>query len=159
MTIFRNANQFIAEVDYLDETQQAIHVANEPPSLWWFCGNQATPLDLGIHSWNISGMKRCMEAHLADYTGVPHHRLASRIVDLEFTGQIPTILSTWLHPSSNLLTQVENIQLAVQYPQHEQIQVVIPQHLRGEYILGISAFWDGVPSGDALYTLPILIAG
>ena len=145
----------IVESLLAEERPETAPYADRPPSLT--LENVSIELDLGTYCWTSTEVGLCVDTIPPAYEADQHVSIADDSLQLSFDGITPSSVSAYVHPGSNLMTRIADIYLEATLDESGIVSIPLMEQLNGDYVLVVSAFWEGSPSGDAMYTLPITI--
>lgn len=136
-------------------------VESEPPQLHLMVGHVAMPMDQGSYCWVTGEQGLCVDMIPPVYTEDMHLLVIGNTLELLFDAPFPDTVNVALHPGSNLMTRIADIQAIAEMNENGRVLVTMPERLSGDFVLTVFAIWeDGeTPSGDAFYSTPIRLGG
>lgn len=114
-------------------------------------------LNQGTYCWTSDEVGLCVDMIPPIYEADNHIAVRGESLELQFANTAPTNLSAYLHPGNSLMTRIADIQLEAVLNDDGTVSIPLIEQLNGDYVLVVMAFWQGIPSGDSMYTLPITI--
>lgn len=127
---------------------------DEPPTLTAQAESPMT-MDLGSYCWIGAEFGICADVGPPVYEEESHISFADAdTLTLTFADTPPSSIIAYVHPGSNLTTRIADIPLEATLTERT-ITVTVPETLEGNYVLVVTAIWEGDIQGDGFYSLPI----
>lgn len=145
----------IVESLLAEERPETAPQTDQPPSLT--LENVSVEMNLGTYCWTSTDVGLCVDTMPPTYEADAHMSIREDTLSLSFEGVAPVSISAYVHPGSNLMTRIADIQLSATVDENGTVTIPLLEQLNGDYVLVVMAFWQGNPSGDAMYTLPITV--
>ena len=143
----------IIDTFLVTEHEETAMQTDTPPTLYL----GATEMNLGTYCWTSTDVGLCVDTIPPAYEADAHMSINQDTLQLSFEGIAPASISAYVHPGSNLMTRIADIQLSATLDENGTVRIPLLEQLNGDYVLVVMAFWEGSPSGDAMYTLPITV--
>lgn len=144
--------------DIFSDSEDSGIVQSDTPPVLELQLDDSIALNQGTYCWAGDEVGLCVDMIPPIYEADNHIAVTGETLALQFANTPPTSLSAYLHPGSNLMTRIADIQLEAVLNDDGSVSIPLMEDFHGDYVLVVIAFWQGTPSGDSMYTLPITIA-